>query len=240
MQELIKDFNFHGQEFRIITNKNNQIFFVAKDVCDILGYNNSTDAINRHCKKDGVAFHDLIDNLGRSQKMTIINESNFYRLVLKSKKKESEVFESWVCDEVLPSIRKTGKYETNPIPTSYAQALLEAGRLALEIESKNLLIEEMQPKVDFYNTVTNSKDAIDLGTASKVLKLGYGRTTLFKNLRDIGILMKNNIPYQEKVDAGWFQVVETSWSKPNGDSHLYCKTLVLQKGLDGIRRLLAN
>ena len=116
---------------------------------------------------------------------------------------------------------------------------MEAGRLALEIESKNLLIETMQPKVDFYDTVTDSKDAIDLGTASKVLKLGYGRTTLFKNLREKGVLMRNNIPYQDKVDCGWFRVIETSWSKPNGDSHVYCKTLVLQKGLDGIRRLLS-
>lgn len=125
------------------------------------------------------------------------------------------------------------------IPSTYAQALLEAGRLALEIECQNLLIEEMKPKADFYDVVTSSNGGIDLGTASKVLKLGYGRTTLFKNLRERGVLMKNNMPYQERVDSGWFQVVETSWSKPNGDSHIYCKTLVLQKGLDGIRRLLS-
>jgi phage antirepressor YoqD-like protein len=128
----------------------------------------------------------------------------------------------------------------NTIPATYAQALLEAGRLALEIENKNILIEEMKPKADFYDVVTDSKDAVDLGIASKVLKLGYGRTTLFKNLRDEGVLMKNNIPYQEKVDAGWFTVVETSWSKPNGDSHIYYKTFVLQKGLDGIRKLLTK
>lgn len=126
------------------------------------------------------------------------------------------------------------------IPETYGQALIEAGRLALELESKNLLIEKMQPKVDFYDTVTDSKDAIDLGTASKVLAMGYGRTILFRKLREKGILMKNNIPYQDGIDKGWFRLIETSWSKPNGDSHVYFKTLVFQKGLDEIRKLLSE
>jgi len=114
--------------------------------------------------------------------------------------------------------------------------------LALESEERAIIAEqkvlELQPKADFYDTVTDSKDAIDLGATAKVLKLKYGRTTLFKNLRELGVLMKNNIPKQEFIDKEWFIVVESSWSNPNGDSHIYLKTLVLQKGLDGIRKLL--
>ncbi|WP_339919535.1 Bro-N domain-containing protein [uncultured Flavobacterium sp.] len=63
--------------------------FVAKDVADILGYQNTNDAVIRHCKSDGVVKHDVIDGLGRQQSSAIINEGNLYRLILKSKKPEA-------------------------------------------------------------------------------------------------------------------------------------------------------
>lgn len=110
MEQLIKNFDFNGHNVRIITNEEGRIYFVAKDVCDVLGYSNSRDAIAKHCKKEGVANCDTPTESG-IQQMTVINEGNLYRLVLKSRKKEAAVFESWVCDEVLPSIRKTGRYE---------------------------------------------------------------------------------------------------------------------------------
>ena len=59
-------------------------------------------------------------------------------------------------------------------------------------------------------------------------------------LRDKGVLMKNNQPYQKYVDAGYFKVIESTWSKPNGDVQINLKTVVYQKGLDYIRKLLAK
>lgn len=126
------------------------------------------------------------------------------------------------------------------IPKTYAAALLEAGRLALELDAVTAKLIEAQPKVEFYDQVTDSTDSIDLGTAAKVLNLGFGRTTMFDKLRKANVLMSNNNPYQTYIDNGWFRVIETKWNKPNGDTHIYFKTMVFQKGLDGIRKLLAK
>lgn len=156
MQQLIKNFDFNGHGIRVITNEENQVFFVAKDVCDVLNYSNSRDAIAKHCKKEGVAICDTPTESG-IQQMTIINEGNLYRLVLKSKKKEAEKFESWVCDEVLPTIRKTGKYDaTQPkvmsieeLIIAQAQSMIDAKKdiaevkqEVLEVKSKLAQIEE--------------------------------------------------------------------------------------------------
>ena len=156
MQQLIKNFDFNGHGIRVITNEENQVFFVAKDVCDVLNYSNSRDAIAKHCKKEGVAICDTPTESG-IQQMTIINDGNLYRLVLKSKKKEAEKFESWVCDEVLPTIRKTGKYDaTQPkvmsieeLIIAQAQSMIDAKKdiaevkqEVLEVKSKLAQIEE--------------------------------------------------------------------------------------------------
>ncbi len=124
------------------------------------------------------------------------------------------------------------------IPKTYAQALLEAGRLALQLEQTQAKLIEAQPKLDFYEAVTESKDAVDMGTVAKVLNLGFGRTTLFQKLRDAKILMKNNQPYQNFCDLGYFRIVESTWIDKNGDQHINFKTLVFQKGIDYILKVL--
>jgi phage antirepressor YoqD-like protein len=130
--------------------------------------------------------------------------------------------------------------KTNGVPKTYSAALLEAGRLALELETTQAKLLEAQPKVEFYDAVTESTDCIDLGTAAKVLNIGFGRTTMFEKLRELKVLMPNNQPYQSEIDNGNFRVIETKWSKPNGDTHVYFKTMVFQKGLDYIRKLLTK
>lgn len=124
------------------------------------------------------------------------------------------------------------------VPQSYAQALLEAGRLALEVEKQQEQLQIMKPKAEFFDAVTGSKDAIDIGTSAKVLGLGIGRNKLFEFLRNEGILMKGNIPTQSYIDRGWFRVIEQKYEKPDGSTHISIKTVVYQKGLDGIRKLI--
>ena len=84
-------------------------WFVAKDVCDVLGYGNSREAVRKHCREAGVTIRDIRSG-GQTRSITFVNEGNLYRLIIKSNKPESEPFEEWVCDEVLPTIRKTGSY----------------------------------------------------------------------------------------------------------------------------------
>lgn len=98
-----------ASSIRIILVDGDPWFSVA-DVCDVLGYSNSRDTVAKHCRAGGVAKRDTPTNSG-IQALTYINEGNLYRLVIKSRKPEAEKFEAWVCDEVLPSIRKTGRYE---------------------------------------------------------------------------------------------------------------------------------
>ena len=106
-------FTFKSNSVRVITDKNQEPWFCANDVCDILGYSNPRDAISKHCKAGGVAKRDT-PTKSAVQEMTFINEPNLYRLIIKSRKPEAEPFEAWVFEEVLPQIRKTGKYQLQP------------------------------------------------------------------------------------------------------------------------------
>jgi prophage antirepressor-like protein len=86
-----------------------EIWFVGSDVTSILGYSNGRDAISRHCKPKGVVKHDIPTRSG-NQSVTFISEPNLYRLISRSQLPSAEDFESWIFEEVLPSIRKKGFY----------------------------------------------------------------------------------------------------------------------------------
>ena len=114
-----------------------------------------------------------------------------------------------------------------------------AAKQAEQIEQQTKLLTEQKPKVDFYEAVTGSSDTIDIASVAKVLNIkGFGRNNLFEFLRDKNILMQNNQPFQTFVDRGYFRVIESKYNKPDGSSHINLKTVVYQKGLDYIRKLL--
>jgi len=89
---------------------NGKEYFGATNTAKMLGYANPHDAIGRHCKKNGVVKHEVIDNMGRKQEINLITEGNLYRLIAKSKLPSAELFESWVFDDVIPSINRNGAY----------------------------------------------------------------------------------------------------------------------------------
>ena len=125
------------------------------------------------------------------------------------------------------------------IPQTYSEALMLAAKQAEQIEQQTALIELQKPKVEFYEAVTGSSDTIDISSVAKVLNIkGFGRNNLFEFLRDKNILMQNNQPFQTFVDRGYFRVIESKYNKPDGSSHINLKTVVYQKGLDYIRKLL--
>ena len=113
----------------------------------------------------------------------------------------------------------------------------EASKLV--IAKQNQLLLEQKHKVDFYDAVADSKTAVPMDQVAKVLAIpGIGRNKLFEFLRESGILQYNNIPYQTFVDRGYFRVVETKFTKPDGSTNINIKTLVYQKGIDYIRKKL--
>lgn len=119
------------------------------------------------------------------------------------------------------------------------QVMARALKLADQtITSLNKTIETMKPKVEFFEAVTDSKDAISMADVAKVLDFGGGRNTLFKILRQEKILQKDNRPYQEYIDRGFFRVVEQKYDKGYGETGINIKTLVFQKGVEYIRKLL--
>lgn len=106
-------FNFKDLPVRVISDPKGEFWFCGTDVCQILGYTNSRKALQDHCKQGGVTKR-YTPTKSADQEMTFINEPNLYRLIIKSRKPEAEPFEAWVFEEVLPQIRKTGKYQLQP------------------------------------------------------------------------------------------------------------------------------
>lgn len=108
-----------------------------------------------------------------------------------------------------------------------------------QVEKLMLENKELKPKAEFFDAVADSKHAIQMSEVAKVLNYpGYGRNRLFEFLREKKVLMPNNQPYQKYVDCGYFRVVEQKYTKPNGDIAINIKTLVYQKGVNYIRKLL--
>lgn len=217
---------------------NNEPYFMLADICRVLEIGNSSQAKTR-LKKDGLISNEVIDSLGRLQQADFINESNLYKLVFQSRKPQAEKFGDWVTDEVLPSIRKTGSYSLQPqLPTTYLEALEALVESEKIKQQQATQIQELKPKAEFYNAVVDSETAIDMGSVAKVLNMGIGRNKLFQILRDKKVLQGNNQPYQLYIDRGYFRCIESSYTKPNGDTCVNIKTVVFQKGVDFIRKMI--
>ena len=111
MMQIFKSETFG--EIRTMTNEKGETFFVGKDVAMALGYSNTRKALQDHVDDEDKGVTNR-DTLGGKQKMVIINESGLYSLILSSKLEQAKAFKRWVTSEVLPQIRKTGRYELGP------------------------------------------------------------------------------------------------------------------------------
>lgn len=226
-------------------------WFVAKDVAEILGYC-ETAMMTRRLDDDEMSkiksaeLTDMSQQFGNND-IIIINESGLYSSVIGSKKPEAKRFKKWITSEVLPAIRKNGGYIAEKKDESpedlMARALIVAGETLKRKEQRLLELESKiiadTPKVEFFDAVADSKDAVEISVVAKVIGMkGMGRNNLFAFLRDNNILRQNNQPYQTYVDRNWFRVIEQKYNKPDGSICINIKTLVYQKGVDGIRRLL--
>lgn len=218
--------------------------FAATVVAKTLGYVDPHKAIKQHTKEDGWVIHPVIDSLGRKQSMKFISEGNLYRLITHSKLPSAERFESWVFDEVLPSIRKHGTYMT---PDTIEKVLSDpdtiikiatqlkeeqAKRMAMETQ-----IEKQKPKVLFANAVETSETSILIGQLAKIITqngIKIGQNRLFEWLRDHGYLCKKgthyNEPTQYAMERGWFEVKERTISYPDGSVRVTRTTKVTGKG----------
>jgi anti-repressor protein len=235
---------FFNTEFgRVRTTEiDDKPYFVATDIANALGYTNPRDAVLRHCK--GVVKRDTPTSSG-TQQMSYINEGDVYRLIMRSKLPSAERFESWVMDEVLPSIRKNGGYiagqETMTDDELLAKALMVANNKIAErdriIEHQKAKIEYDRPKTIFADAVAISNTSILVGDLAKIIcqnGVQIGQKRLFAWLRDNGYLMKNgssyNMPIQRYVQQGLFEVKERSIQNPDGSVRITITPKVTGKG----------
>ena len=224
---------FNSEEFgeiRTIT-KDNETYFVGKDVAKALGFTNPRDAIATHVFDEDKGV-DTIDTPGGKQSMTVINESGVYALVFGSRLESAKRFKHWVTSEVIPSIRKNGGYiagqETLSDEELMAKALLVANNKIAErdriIEQKQARIEQMKPKEIFADAVATSHTSILVGDLAKLIcQNGYqiGAKRLFSWLRDNGYLIKRkgadwNMPTQKSLELGLFEIKESTHIGGNG------------------------
>ena len=130
MNMEITVFNFKAHEVRTVL-KDGEPWFVAKDVCDVLEITNSRDAVAGLDEDEkGVG---ITDTLGGKQSLVTISESGLYALIFKSRKPEAKAFRKWVTSEVLPALRKTGRYEIAPAPKkTWGHCNLSTTEMAVE------------------------------------------------------------------------------------------------------------
>jgi len=219
-------FNFHGRTVRTVT-VNDTPYFVGKDVAEILGYAKARNALSTHVDSEDALKWGVMDELGRKQETTIINESGLYSLILSSRLPQAKEFKRWVTSEVLPTIRKNGLFATDELLDNPDFAIATLQRLKEEREAKKLLetqIESDKPKVLFADAVSASHTSILVGELAKLISQnGYkiGANRLFAWMRENGYLIKRkgsdwNMPTQRSMDLKLFEIKETNVQHADG------------------------
>ena len=184
-------------EIRTMVDEKGEPWFVGKDVARRLGYINPEKALRVHVDDEDKGVNEM-GTPGGTQKVTFINESGLYSLVLASKLPQAKAFKRWVTSEVLPQIRKTGGYI--PLKDQDGQELsdLEIMCRAMEImqksiEQKEQLIADLQPKADYVDEVLDSVDCLTMTQVAK----GLGMTVhdLTTRLLQDGIIYEQSGQY---------------------------------------------
>lgn len=243
MNQLNQIFKYHQKEVRVVVIEN-KVYFVAKDVCEILEHSDTRKAVSR--LDDDEKLIGTIFLSGQNRDVWLINEAGLYTLILTSRKPEAKAFKRWITHEVIPSIRQTGQYSLQnqsqfKLPTTYKEALLE---LIAKVEDNERLLHtiiEQKPKVELYDTLMNADGCQNIGQVAK--SLGWGRNRLYAFLRNHQVLIdsrspyKRNLPYQQYINNGYFKVINTPHKTHKGMS-ISQQTLVTPKGAEFIVKLV--
>ena len=236
MDNMVK--TFVNEEFGSVRTieENGKILFCGSDVAKALGYRRPKDAINAHCK--GAVKRRLLTN-GGAQEMKMISEGDVYRLISHSRLPSAEKFESWIFDDILPTIRRTGGYVSNEemFIENYLPFLDEPYKnlFRLQMMAINQLNERIrhdEPLVEFAEQVSDTTNLIDMNAMAKLARaenIPVGRNRLYSWLKGKGVLMANNLPYQTFIDCGYFAVKESVFETPTM-TKTYQQTFVTGKG----------
>lgn len=238
---------FQNEQFgqvRIAMNESNEPLFCAKDVANALGYIDTADAIQRHCKSGKKVYHPHENSAGGIN-MVYIPEKDVYRLIMRSNLPNAEKFQDWVCDEVLPSIRKHGGYiasKQDDTPEEIMARALLVAQETLKRKEQRLIeaeqkIQKDAPKVLFADAVSTSQRSCLVAELAKILQqngVNIGQNRLFSWMRENGYLCQKgdyyNQPTQKAMKLGLFELKKTSITKPDGSVLVTTTTKVSGKG----------
>lgn len=225
---------FESQEFGTIRAMRGAVgepWFVASDIAKILGYRDAAQLVR--LLDDDEKGTQILSTHGGEQKMTIVNESGFYRSIMQrrsswvkdEKKREFVIaFQRWVTHDVLPSIRRNGGYMVARQDETPEQTMARAVLIAQKtIERKEARIAELEPKALFADAVAASDGTCLVGELAKMLRqngVEVGQNRLFEVLRNDGFLGKSgsnrNVPTQRAMEMGLFRIKETAITHSDG------------------------
>ena len=243
-KSLERIFHYQNRCVRTLV-RDGEPWFVAADVCAILGLANPSQAVS-YLDDDE---RRLINNEAwrNNGGMQAVNEAGLYSLVLRSRRAEAKAFRRWITHEVIPAIRRTGVYQSAAVSAAPGKLLQFSRRdlLQLAVEAENEceelrgVVTDLLPKAEFYDRVADTTDSFSLGETAKMLAInGFGRNNLIHFLRSQGVLMADNVAKQRYIERGYFQVVQREYYAPDGTLRVKAVTRVYEKGIDYIRRLL--
>ena len=243
-------------QIRVVQSEDNETLFAAVDVAKSLGYENPAKAIAMHCKSGDITNRYVAHQNGiGGTNVQFIKEFSVYRLIMRSKLPEAEKFQDWVCEEVLPAIRKHGGYLsaqkieevlTNPDTIiQLAQNLKKEQQKRIEAERLN---ELNRPKVLFADAVETSQRSCLIAELAKIITqngVQTGQNRLFKWMRANGFLCSSgeyyNQPTQRAMQMGLFELKKTSITKPDGTVLVTTTPKVTGKGqVYFVNKFIAN
>ena len=213
-------FKFKRQPVRTLTI-DGEAWFVGKDVCSVLGYQNPSKALQDHVDAEDKLNNETLSSLGQRGGW-IINESGVYGLIFSSKLPDAKSFKRWVTTEVLPQIRVSGSYQKKELTGEelMAKAFIEAKSI---MERQNKEIIEIKPKALFADTVAASKSSILVGQEAKLIsQSGYpiGQNRFFAWLRANGYLCSRgadyNMPTQRSREMNLIEIKIRTVTNPDG------------------------
>lgn len=236
----IMSFSYINDNVRVILI-DGEPWFMAKDIADVLGYAktyNMLKRLRRNCiRKSKASIMEPLNNRYGNNDLAFINEAGLYTAILGSQRPEAGMFQDWIVEDVLPSIRKTGKYSivANELPQTYGELVLEYGKTLIDNEQKQHLLETQAPKVESYESLMSASGYISMADVAKIIsetiEYTIGRNILFRILRYLKVLNRENLPYQVFVNKGYFKIVA---SNPNNIG-IKRTTIVSPQGLEFIR-----
>ena len=201
-------------EIRTLVNEQGETFFVGKDVAVALGYSDPQKAIRMHVDDDDKLTGQIVVS-GQNRKAIVINESGLYALILSSKLPQAKTFKRWVTSEVLPAIRKTGRYELTST---------ELKQLAGKAEYCDEVLESI-------SCLTTTQIAKELSmTVSDLTRLLEHRKVMYKQSGQWML-------YADYARKGYAKSRPTARRDIEGDMHTYTRLVWTEEGRRFIHRL---